>query len=95
MGDLAYLGVDKEHPHGQGASPRRKPRGRERPPEDVDYNREFASQRVGVEHSIGRLRRYQCVTAMDRHHRQHHTARGVAVEGLVNRQIRHRLPWAI
>ena len=94
MGDLAYLGLDKLHPQGQGATPRRKPRGQQRPPEDMAYNQEFARERVCVEHSIGRLRRYQALSQMDRHHRQGHTARVVAVAGLVNRQIRHRLPWA-
>lgn len=94
LGDLAYLGVDKLHPHGLGATPRRKPRGRPRPSEDVVYNREFARERVKVEHSIGRLRHYQALSAMDRHHRRAHTSRVVAVAGLVNRQIRYRLPCA-
>ena len=38
MGDLAYLGIDKLHPEGLGAAPRRKPRGQPRPAEDVAYN---------------------------------------------------------
>src|SRR5256885_13668058 len=29
VGDLAYVGIDKLHPKGLGASPRRKPRGKE------------------------------------------------------------------
>jgi len=94
LGDLAYLGMDKERSQGCAATPRRKPRGQEPEPQDVAYNRAFARERVGVEHSIGRLRRYECLTAMDRHHRQGHVSRVVAVAGLVNRQIRHRLPCA-
>jgi hypothetical protein len=86
IGDLAYVGIDKLHPQGLGAAPRRKPRGKERPAEDVCYNRAFSKRRIVVEHTIGRMRRYQSVTQLDRNHRQHHTARVRAVAGLVNRQ---------
>ena len=90
IGDLAYVGIDKLHPSGLGAAPRKKPRGKEGPPEDVAYNRAFAKRRIVVEHTIGRMRRYQSITQLDRNHRQGHTARVRAVAGLVNR---HRA-WA-
>jgi hypothetical protein len=35
IGDLAYVGIAKLHPQGLGAAPRKKPRGKDRPPEDV------------------------------------------------------------
>src|SRR5215207_11306731 len=35
IGDLAYVGIDKLHPDGLGAAPRKKPRGKDRPPEDI------------------------------------------------------------
>ena len=92
IGDLAYLGMAELHPQGLAVTPRRKPRGKERPPEDVAYNRALARRRIPVEHSIGKLRRYQSLTQMDRHHRQKHTARVCAVAGLINRQIKHRHP---
>ena len=92
IGDLAYLGIADAHPQGLGATPRRKPRGKDRPPEDVAYNRAFAKRRIKVEHTIGRMRRYQRLSQTDRHHRRNHTARTRAVAGLVNRQIRSRLP---
>lgn len=92
LGDLAYLGIASLHPQGLGFTPRRKPRGQPRPPEDVAYNAAFARARIGVEHTIGQMRRYQSVTQTDRHHRCHHTPRVVAVAGLVNRKRRrHRL----
>ncbi len=96
IGDLAYLGIEALHPQGLGATPRRKPRGKERPEEDKAFNRAFARRRIGVEHSIGRLRRYEAVNQMDRHHRRHHTDRVAAVAGLANRQIaaRHPYLWA-
>jgi hypothetical protein len=91
IGDLAYLGLSALHPQGLGATPRRKPRGKARPLEDVAYNQALSRRRVLVENTIGRLRRYQCLTQMDRHHRKGHTPRVVAVAGLVNRQFEHRL----
>jgi hypothetical protein len=92
IGDLAYVGIGEAHPQGLGACPRRKPRGKDRPPEDVCFNRAFAKRRIKVEHTIGRMRRYQSLSQTDRHHRRNHTARTRAVAGLVNRQIRSRLP---
>lgn len=41
-GDLAYVGINALHSGVRGATPRRKPRGHPRPPEDVAYNRVFA-----------------------------------------------------
>jgi len=92
-GDLGYPGLDKLHPPGH--TPRRKPRGKPRPPEDVAYNQAFARQRIKVEHGIGAMRRFECLTRTDRHRRQQHTARGCAVAGLVNRrQHRRERRWA-
>jgi len=92
LGDLAYLGLAQLHSGGLGATPRRKPRNQPRPAEDVAYNTAFAKRRIKVEHTIGRVRRYQAVSQTDRHHRRNHTARVVAIAGLVNRQITSRLP---
>lgn len=89
IGDLAYVGINKL---GNGAAPRRKPRGQPRPLDDVVYNTAFSRRRIIVEHTIGRVRRYQALSQPDRHHRHHHTARTRAVAGLVNRQFIHRLP---
>jgi hypothetical protein len=91
LGDLAYVGMAPLHPTGLGFTPRRKPREKPRPPEDIIYNTAFAAERITVEHTIGRLRRYQALTQLDRHHRQHHAARVRAVAGLVNRHLDHRL----
>jgi len=92
IGDLAYVGIAAAHPQGLGATPQRKPRGKDRPPPDIAFNRAFAKRRIKVEHTIDRMRRYQCLKQTDRHHRRNHSARTRAVAGLVNRQIRSRLP---
>ncbi len=88
LGDLAYVGIDKRQR--RSAAPRRKPRGKERPAEDIAYNRAFARRRIPVEHTIGQLRQFQALSQMDRHHQHHHTARVRAVAGLVNRRRRQR-----
>ena len=82
-GDLAYLNLAKLHE--RGFAPRRKPRGQERPPEDVLYNRAFSQFRILIEQTIGQLRRFQSITATDRNHRRHHRTRVGAIAGLVNR----------
>lgn len=83
LGDLAYVGMAAVHPQGLGATPRRKPRSKPRPAEDVAFNQAFARRRIVVEHTIGRMRRFQSVAQRDRHHRKH-TGRVRAVAGLVN-----------
>ena len=92
IGDLAYVGIDKLHPQGLTACPRRKPKGKPRPPDDVAYNHAFSRRRIIVENTIGRLRRYQSLNQTDRQHRRTHAARVRAVAGLVNRQLAHRMP---
>jgi hypothetical protein len=87
LGDLGFVGIDALSPRLRGATPRRKPRGQERPPEDRRYNRAFARRRIKVEHAIGRLRRYQALSQVDRHRRRQHTARVRAVAGFVNRML--------
>ena len=88
IGDLGYVGIRDLHP--RGACPRRKPRGKERPPEDVRYNRAFRRRRIVVEHAIGRLRRFRSLAHVNRHHRGGHARRVRAVAGLVNRMLDHR-----
>jgi hypothetical protein len=92
IGDLASVGIDKLHAQGLGASPRRKPRGQPRPPEDVADNTAFSRRRISVENTIGRLRRYQTLTQTDHQHRHNHASRVCAVAGLVNRQLAARMP---
>jgi DDE superfamily endonuclease/Helix-turn-helix of DDE superfamily endonuclease len=90
LGDLAYVGMAPLLPGGRGFTPRRKPREQPRPAEDVVSNTAFAAERITVEHTIGRLRRYQALSQLDRHHRQAHAARVRAVAGLVTRPLEHR-----
>lgn len=87
LADLAYVGLARLHPAGLGATPRRKPRGKPRPPADVAYNRAFARRRVPVEHTIRRLRCYQALSQTERHGQRGYDARVAAVAGLVNHAL--------
>jgi len=87
-GDLAYIKLAKLRQ--QGFSPRRKPRGKPRPIQDIIYNRVFSHFRIIVEHTIGRMRRFQAINQRDRHHRRYHTERTRAIAGLVNRHLMAR-----
>lgn len=87
IGDLGYVGIADVYPARSGASPRRKPRGKERPPADRKYNRAFSRRRIIVEHGIGRLRRFSAVSHVNRHRRKGHAARVRAIAGLVNRML--------
>ena len=88
IGDLGYVGIGDIHP--SGVCPRRKPRGKPRPPADVRYNRAFSRRRIVVEHALARLRRFRAVTDVNRHRRQGHARRVRAIAGLVNRMLDHR-----
>lgn len=88
LGDLGYVGIGALHP--RGVSPRRKPRGKPRPPEDVRSTRAFSRRRIGVEHAIGRVRRFRAVAHVNRHRRRGHAMRVRAIAGLVNRVLDHR-----
>jgi len=89
LGDLGYVGIGALH--ASGVCPRRKPRGKPRPPEDVRYNRAFSRRRIVVEHAIGRLRRFRAVACVNRHRRAGHAMRVRAIAGLVNRMLDHRI----
>ncbi|HEY1191507.1 MAG TPA: transposase family protein [Gemmata sp.] len=90
IGDLGYVGIGALHLTGSGAAPRRKPRGKDRPPADRKHNRAFSRRRIVVEHAIGRLRRFRAVAHVNRHRRPGHAMRVRAIAGLVNRMLKHR-----
>jgi hypothetical protein len=88
-GDLAYMDIASLHPQGFGVTPRRKPPEKVRPSDDIAFNRAFARRRIVVEHTSGRMRRYEALLQTDRDQRNYPSFRARAVAGLVNRQPRH------
>lgn len=90
LSNLGYVGLGVAPLTGLGATPLRKPRGTERPPEDVARNTASARRWMAVEHSIRRQRVFESVKAPSCHHRKRHTAWVVAVVGLVSRHLAAR-----
>lgn len=87
IGDKGYIGAAGIRPGVACVTPRRKPRKKPHPPADRRYNRAVSRRRIGVEHTIRRLRVFQALTQVNRHGRKRHEHRVRAVAGLVNRLI--------
>jgi hypothetical protein len=89
LGDQAYHGLGRG-PGGtpRVVTPRRKPRNKERPPQDRAFNRAVARVRIVVEHSIRDLRTFQALSQADRHRRRGQAARVCAVVALRARRCR-------
>ncbi len=90
IGDKAYIGAGDLRPGVACGTPRRKPRKKPHPPGNRRYNRAVSRRRIGVEHTIRRLRVFQALTQVNRHGRTKHENRVRAVAGLVNRMIDDR-----
>ena len=90
MGDLAYVGIADLHPEGLGATPPAQAAGAAAAAGGPAVQPGVQRRRIVVEHAIGRLRRYQALSQVDRHRRKGHTARVRAVAGLVNRMLDHQ-----
>jgi hypothetical protein len=80
--DSAYQGYDQEHPSLD--IPYKKPKGGELNDEEKEYNRGLASFRVGVEHRIGRTKRFRIVSDRFRNPRATHHTKTSIIAGLVN-----------
>jgi DDE superfamily endonuclease len=80
--DSAYQGYDKEHPNLD--FPYKKPKGGELTSEEKEYNRALSSFRVGVEHRIGRTKRFRIAGERFRNPLATHHTKTSIVAGLVN-----------
>lgn len=80
--DSAYQGYDKEHPNLD--LPYKRPKGGELTSEEKEYNRALSSFRVGVEHRIGRTKRFRIVGERFRNPLATHHTKTSVVAGLVN-----------
>lgn len=65
--DLGYKGLENDYVGIR--MPKRKPRTRDLSDADKEANRELARQRVVVEHEIGHVKRYNCVSHIYRNRR--------------------------
>lgn len=75
--DLGFLGADKDYPDAQFHLPHKKPRkSKNNPdpqltPEQKKYNKKQAATRVVVEHAIGGMKFFHCLTHRIRNHLSH------------------------
>lgn len=81
LGDLGYLGTTFEIPI-------KKPKNKELPKADKKYNRWFSGFRVGVEHAIGRMKKFRILAETHRNnHMQNMIAKNVAALANINLKI--------
>lgn len=57
--DLGYVGFAKNYPCKELSIPQKKPRNKELNESEKESNRQKASERITVEHSLGGLKRYR------------------------------------
>lgn len=67
MADTAFVGSEREHPNIH--IPKKKPRGRELTQSEKETNKIISSYRVIVEHAIGGIKRYRCMSEKLRNHK--------------------------
>lgn len=67
MADTAFVGEDKVHPNIH--IPKKKPRGRNLTYDEKEINKIISSYRVIVEHAIGGIKRYRCMSEKLRNHK--------------------------
>jgi len=67
MADTAFVGEEKVHPNMH--MPKKKPRGRELTPDEKETNKIISSYRVIIEHAIGGIKRYRCMSERLRNHK--------------------------
>jgi len=66
--DLGYQGFEKEYPKAILFIPKKKPKGGELTQEQILLNKELATQRIKVEHSIAGIKRYDILSTTCRIH---------------------------
>ncbi len=67
MADTGFIGADKDHEN--ILIPKKKPRGRELTAHEKEINKIISSYRVIVEHAIGGIKRYRCMSEKLRNHK--------------------------
>ena len=78
LGDLGYLGTDLEIPI-------KKPKKKALSKEDKDYNRWHCGLRIGVEHAIGRMKKFRIFADIHRNNGlQNMIAKNVAALANIN-----------
>lgn len=80
--DSAYQGYEQQHTAVE--LPYKKRKGGELSADETEYNRGLGSFRVGIEHRIGRTKRFRIVAERFRNPRHTHYTKTSIIAGLVN-----------
>jgi DDE superfamily endonuclease len=86
--DLGYLGVGKDFPDQKPSLPNRKKRDqKETSIEEKEYNQNHARERVIIEHTICRIKKYKILADIFRNKLRKYDGISDIVSGLVNYRI--------
>ena len=82
--DLGYQGVEKDFPHLKVNIPHKKKKGKDLSKKDKRYNKKLSRERVIVEHTIGRMKKFRIVGNEFRNRVRRYDTVFSIVSGLVN-----------
>ncbi len=85
--DLGYLGVGKDFPDLQSSMPNRKKRKQDLSQEEKGYNQNHSRERMVIEHTICRMKKYRIMSDVFRNSLKKHDKVSDIVSGLVNYRI--------
>ena len=85
--DLGYLGVGKDFPDLQSSMPNRKKRKQDLSQEETGYNQNHSRERMVIEHTICRMKKYRIMSDVFRNSLRKHNRISDIVSGLVNYRI--------
>ena len=85
--DLGYLGVGKDFPDLKSSLPNRKRRSQNLSREEKEYNQIHARERIVIEHTICRLKKYRIMGDIFRNSLKKYDKVSYIVSGLVNYRL--------
>jgi hypothetical protein len=85
--DLGYLGVEKDFPEQLSALPFKRKRNQDLSPEEKEYNRIHSKERIVIEHTICRLKKYRIMSDVFRNKLRKYNKVSDTVAGLINYRI--------
>ena len=85
--DLGYVGVEKDYPEQLSALPYKKKKNQDLSQEKKEYNKIHSKKRIGIEHTICRLKKYRIMSDIFRNKLRKYNRISDIVAGLVNYRI--------
>lgn len=82
--DLGYMGIEKDFPGMKIRIPRKKQKGKPRAKQDMKFNRKLSRERIVVEHTIGKAKKFGIMGGIFRNRLKRYDGVSSIVCGLVN-----------